>query len=164
MIADDAATMSPGSLIGKPMPSFELLDEAGRRVSSASLIGDGPLVLFFYPRDFTAGCTAEACGFRDSHADLAGLGARVVGISADDAATHADFKARHRLPYTLLSDRRGEVARRFGVKRVLGLVPGRETFVVDEAGIVRAQVRGLLDARRHVREALAALRRMSGAR
>jgi peroxiredoxin Q/BCP len=147
---------------GDAMPSFELGDAEGRLVTSDELLQRGPLVLFFYPQDDSAGCTLEACGFRDAYGELRAAGATVVGISPDGAESHARFKDKHQLPYLLLSDREGEVARRFGVRTFLRLLPGRETFVIDGQGIVRAHLRSLSQPRRHVAMALAAVRRLTG--
>lgn len=127
---------------GQPAPDFTLLDGDGREVSLASLRGEWT-VLYFYPRDNTPGCTTQACDFRDAEADLRAAGARVIGISPDGAASHARFAAKHRLPFTLLSDPEGELSRRFGVwveknfygKKKQGIA--RTTFILDPEGIVR---------------------------
>jgi peroxiredoxin Q/BCP len=147
--------------VGETAPSFTLPDEEGRPVSSDDLFGRGPVVLFFYPQDGSEGCTLEACRFRDVHAELVAAGATVVGISPDATASHAEFRSKHQLPYRLLSDAQGEVARRFGVRTFMRLLPGRETFVVDREGVIRAHLRSLSQPRRHVAMALAAVRRLA---
>jgi peroxiredoxin Q/BCP len=147
--------------IGELMPAFALPDADGRLVSSGELLGRGPLVVFFYPKDETIGCTREACGFRDVFAELSGAGATVVGISADDGESHRRFRAHHALPYVLLSDVDGQVAERFGVRRMWGLLPGRETFVMDSDGVVRAHLRSLSQPTRHVELALNMVHRLS---
>jgi len=127
---------------GQPAPDFSLLDGDGREVSLATLRGEWA-VLYFYPRDNTPGCTTQACDFRDAEGDLRAVGARVIGISPDGAASHARFAAKHRLPFTLLSDPEGELSRRFGVwveknfygKKKQGIA--RTTFLLDRNGIVR---------------------------
>jgi peroxiredoxin Q/BCP len=118
--------------------------------------------LFFYPRDESAGCTIEACAFRDSFDDLAAAGATVVGISSDSVASHARFASRHRLPFLLLADADGQVARAFGVRKFLGLLPGRETFVVDREGIVRGHLRSMSQPQRHVALARRVVARLKG--
>ncbi len=148
--------------MGDPMPDFSLPDSDGRMVSSVDLLGRGPVVLFFYPRDESPGCTVEACAFRDAFAELVDAGATVVGISADTVVSHARFADRHRLPYMLLSDDRGVVARRFGVRMFMGLWPGRETFVIDQEGIVRGHLRSMSQPQRHVALARRVVARING--
>lgn len=118
-------------------------------------------MLYFYPRDFTFVCTQESCGFRDDYAQLQGLGAEVLGVSGDAPASHARFKERHQLPFPLLSDADGHVRRLYGVKPFWGLVPGRVTFVVDEAGLVRRRIQSQYRGRHHVDEALEAVRSLT---
>jgi peroxiredoxin Q/BCP len=117
-------------------------------------------VVFFYPRDETLGCTVEACAFRDAFDELSAAGVTVVGISADNGDSHRRFRARHALPYALLSDADGSVARRFGVHALWGLLPGRETFVVDESGVIRAHLRSLAQPTRHVALALSVVQKL----
>src|SRR6187431_922592 len=101
--------------VGTKAPDFPFFDEQGQATSLSQLCAQGPLVVYFYPKDDTPGCTAEACKFRDDYEDFSAAGARVVGISSDDAASHVAFKAKHRLPFTLLSDPGSRVAQSFGV-------------------------------------------------
>ena len=117
-----------------------------------------PLVVYFYPKDETYGCTKEACGFRDQYEDFVAAGAEVIGISRDDAASHAKFREHHRLPFTLLSDPGGKVAASWGVKNNLGIVPGRVTFVFDKAGVVRHRFESAIRFGKHVDEALATVK------
>ena len=114
-----------------PAPTASFVDETGATVSLESLMGQKTLVLYFYPKDETPGCTVEACTFRDQYEDFVAAGAEVIGVSADDAASHEAFKAKHRLPFRLLTDPGGLAAKAFGVKKTLGLLPGRVTFVID---------------------------------
>ncbi|MFM7267282.1 MAG: peroxiredoxin [Cyanobium sp.] len=146
---------------GDPIPAIALMDAEGTLRRSDQL-GGRPLVLFFYPKDDTPGCTAEACAFRDGYADLRALGAEVWGVSSDDAASHRRFAARHQLPYPLLVDSSNSLRQAFGVPSVLGLLPGRVTYVIDGQGIVRHVFNNLLDGAAHRGEALAALRRLGG--
>ena len=139
--------MPPTSLVGEAGP-VELRDRIGK-----------PLVVYFYPKDETYGCTAEACSFRDSYEDFVAAGADVIGISRDDAASHASFKQHHRLPFTLLSDPGGKVAAAWGAGGFL--LPGRVTFVLDAAGIVKHRFSSQIRFGKHVDEALAVVKTLS---
>ncbi|CAK6696195.1 Putative peroxiredoxin bcp [Synechococcus sp. CBW1107] len=123
-------------------------------------LGGKALVLFFYPKDDTPGCTMEACAFRDSYTDLQALGAEVWGVSGDDTASHQRFASRHQLPYPLLVDRGNGLRKAFGVPGVLGLLPGRVTYVIDGQGTVRHVFNNLLDGPAHRREAIQALQQL----
>src|SRR5690242_20018474 len=123
--------MRPMLQVGDPMPDVTLIGETGP-VKLRDRIGKA-LVVYFYPKDETYGCTKEACSFRDQYEDFVGAGAEVIGISRDDASSHASFKAHHRLPFTLLSDPGGAVSNQWGIKG--GILPGRVTFVFDKAGV-----------------------------
>jgi peroxiredoxin Q/BCP len=149
----------PGVKAGDRAPEFSLPDAAGRTVSLADFRGKKPVVLYFYPKDDTPGCTKEACSFRDQYEDFTAAGAEVVGVSGDSSESHQKFAAKFRLPFTLLSDRDGAVRKRYGVPATLGLLPGRVTFVIDAGGVVRHVFNSQLQATRHVAEALAVLRR-----
>jgi peroxiredoxin Q/BCP len=145
--------------VGDKIPAFELPDHAGRRVRVVDLLGRGPLVFFFYPRDETPGCTKEVCGFRDAHAELMAAGAQVFGISSDPIESHRQFVEKFQLPYPLLADVGGQVRHLFGVPRsLLGFADGRVTYVTDAAGIVVRRYVGMFQATRHVEEALEAVR------
>jgi len=146
-----------GIAAGQPAPDFELPDSEGKRIRLADFRGKKAVVLYFYPKDDTPGCTAEACSFRDSYEDFQDAGAEVIGVSSDSASSHAKFAKRHKLPFTLLSDAKGEVRKKYGVPSTMGLLPGRVTFVIDKKGIVRHVFNSQLLATRHVSEALAAL-------
>ena len=147
---------------GDRAPLISLPDGEGIERRSAALAGK-PLVLLFYPTDDTPGCTAEACAFRDSFADLQDLGAEVWGVSGDDAASHQRFALRHRLPFPLLVDSGNSLRKAFGVPSVLGLLPGRVTYVIDGEGVIRHVFNNLLDGAAHRREAIEALRRLRAA-
>lgn len=134
--------MPPTTLVGPDGPT-KLNDHIGK-----------PLVVYFYPKDETYGCTKEACSFRDSYEDFVSAGAEVIGVSRDDAASHAKFREHHRLPFTLLSDPDGKVAASWGIKPTLGLLPGRVTFVFDKAGVVRHRFESAVRFGKHVDEAL----------
>jgi len=150
-------SVAPALAPGDTAPLIALPDQEGIERRSDRLEGKA-LVLFFYPKDDTPGCTMEACAFRDSHADLQALGAEVWGVSGDDAASHRRFANRHRLPFPLLVDGGNRLRKAFGVPSVLGLLPGRVTYVIDGTGVVRHVFNNLLDGPAHRREALDALR------
>jgi thioredoxin-dependent peroxiredoxin len=142
---------------GQPAPEFELPDQNGKTVRLSDFRGQRSVVLFFYPKDDTTGCTQEACGFRDSLPEFQSRGAEVIGISSDSVESHARFAAKYKLPFTLLSDRKGRVRKLYGASGPLaGLIPGRVTLVIDREGIVRHVFSSMTQFRQHVTEALAA--------
>lgn len=129
--------------IGDKMPSFEVSDQNGNIVKSDDFIGNGrKTVIYFYPKDNTSGCTAEACSFRDSYEAMTAAGYNVVGVSKDSAKSHSGFAAKHELPFTLLSDPSTRMLQDFGAwgekkmygKTVLGTL--RRTFIFDESGVL----------------------------
>ena len=148
--------MASALSVGDPAPLVALRDADGVERRSDQLAGKA-LVLFFYPKDDTPGCTMEACAFRDSYADLQALGAEVWGVSGDDASSHQRFAGKHQLPYPLLVDSGNQLRRAFGVPAVLGLLPGRVTYVIDGQGVIRHVFNNLLDGPAHRREAIKAL-------
>ncbi len=121
-------------------------------------MGTKSIVLYFYPKDNTAGCTAEACSFRDSYEVFTEAGAEVIGVSSDSVESHQRFAARNRLPFLLLSDRGGAVRKRYGVPAVLGILLGRVTYIIDRVGVVRQVFSSQLAPTRHVEEALRTIR------
>lgn len=144
--------------VGDAMPETTLVSSEGP-VKLRDKLGK-PLVVYFYPADETYGCTKEACGFRDAYEDFIAAGAEVIGVSRDSAASHAKFKANHRLPFTLLSDPGAAVARQWGLKGPLGLPP-RVTFVFDTAGVVRHKFDSAIRFGKHVDDALAVVKRLA---
>src|SRR5688500_6473000 len=146
--------------VGEPMPDVSLVGESGA-VRLRDRIGKA-LVVYFYPKDETYGCTIEACGFRDQYEDFVAAGADVIGVSRDDAPAHSGFKQHHRLPFTLLTDPGGQLAKAWGVKGALGL-PGRVTFVFDKAGVCRHRFESAIRFGKHVDEALDVVKRLSAA-
>jgi len=145
---------------GDQIPEFELKDQHGNTFNSDEIIGQKPAVIYFYPKDFTPGCTKEACNFRDSYEDFQELGAEVIGISNDSEKSHAKFSKKYKLPFVLLADEKGKVRKKFGIKKsLLGLVPGRETFVIDDKGEVVFKFNSL-DASKHKQKALKALKKL----
>jgi peroxiredoxin Q/BCP len=147
-------TLKPGDTA----PDFTLPDQHGRPVSLGAFKGKRVVVLYFYPKDETRGCTAEACRFRDDFEEFRDAGANVIGVSSDPVRSHAAFAEHHRLPFTLLADEDGAVRRRYGVERQMLLVPGRTTFVIDRNGIIRHISSHLFGATEHVDEALRVVR------
>ena len=154
---------APGIGVGDAAPDFTLPDPSGRTVRLGDYRGRKAIVLYFYPKDDTPGCTKESCSFRDQYQDFQDAGAEVIGVSSDAAASHEKFAARYHLPFVLLADASGAVRRQYGVPATLGLLPGRVTFVIDRQGIVRHVFNSQFQASRHVEEAIAALRAMAGA-
>ena len=138
------------------IPEFSLPDQNGELFSIKDLLGKNPFVLFFYPKNNTAGCTKEACDFRDSYEDFTSKGVEVIGISADSVKSHQKFQKRHQLPFILLSDAENEVRKLFKVKNSLLLLPGRETYVVDASGKI-IMVFNSISASEHMKRALKAV-------
>lgn len=147
--------------VGDRAPDFELRSQGGQQVRLRDLIGERAVVLYFYPKDNTAGCTAEACSFRDGYEAFVEAGAEVVGVSSDPVESHERFAARYALPFTLLSDAGGRVRRLYGVPSTLGILPGRVTYVIDRTGIVRHVFSSQFGATAHVDEALGVVRSLS---
>jgi peroxiredoxin Q/BCP len=144
--------------VGDVAPDFTLPDQTGTPVRLGDLLGGKTVVLYFYPKDQTPGCTVEARAFRDSYDAFTAAGAEVVGVSSDSVASHRRFARRHDLPFLLLSDRGSAVREEYGVERTLGVWPGRVTYVIDPAGVVRHIYSSQLRVIRHTREALEAAR------
>ena len=153
-------TGEPGIKVGDAAPEFDLTDAAGKRIRLSDFRGKRNVVLYFYPKDDTPGCTKEACSFRDSYQSFTDAGAEVIGVSSDDGASHQKFADKFHLPFTLVSDTGGSVRKRYGVPATLGLLPGRVTFVIDRDGIVRHVFNSQLQATKHVDEALAVIKRL----
>ena len=141
---------------GDPAPDFTLQTDMGKSVRLSALRGKN-VVLFFYPKDESPGCTAEACSFRDAYDEFTAAGAEVIGISSDSAKSHEHFRAKFQLPMTLLSDPKGQVRREYRIENTLGFIPGRVTFLIDKKGTLRHVFASQLQATRHVKEALDAL-------
>ncbi len=140
--------------VGKLAPLFSLPDQNGKTVNLSDFYGKANVVLFFYPKDESYGCTKEACSFRDSYEDFRVAGAEVIGISADDEASHKSFAANHKLPFILLSDKDHKIARIYGINKSLGIIPGRVTFVIDKAGVIRMTYSSQINFQKHVDNAV----------
>jgi thioredoxin-dependent peroxiredoxin len=140
---------------GDKIPSFQLPDQTGALISIDDLVGQKNLVIYFYPKDYTPGCTAEACEFRDQYDVFKDYDAEVIGISSDGADKHKSFANSFQLDFILLSDKGRKVEKLFGVPRKLfGLLTGRVTFIVDKEGIIRHVFESQRQATKHVDEAL----------
>jgi peroxiredoxin Q/BCP len=144
--------------VGDTAPDFTLPSQSGEEVSLRDFVGKKKVVvLYFYPKDDTPGCTKEACSFRDEYQRFGNLEAEVIGISSDSVKSHQRFVEKHGLPFVLLSDEGGEVRKLYGVPNAFGLFPGRVTYVIDEEGVVRHVFSSQLGVTRHVEQALKAL-------
>lgn len=158
----EEATNDGGKVaVGDRVPDFTLPDQNGQPVRLSDLLGERAVVLYFYPKDDTPGCTAEACSFRDSYTVFKDAGAEVVGISSDSAESHQQFAAKYHLPFVLLSDADGALRKRFGVPTSFGLFPGRVTYILDKDGIVRHIFSSQIQVEKHVTEALKTLETMT---
>jgi thioredoxin-dependent peroxiredoxin len=144
--------------VGSVAPGFTLPSQAGEMVNLEDFFGRKPVVLFFYPKDDSPGCTREVCAFRDNFEEFGKLDAEVIGISSDSVESHMSFAVKHELSFTLLSDEAGNIRRLYGVPKTFGLFPGRVTYVIDKEGVVRHVFASQLSVARHVQEALTALR------
>ncbi|MCA2640978.1 MAG: peroxiredoxin [Microcystis sp.] len=140
--------------VGDRVPNFSLPSQTGTTVNVSDLIGKKSLVIYFYPKDDTPGCTAESCAFRDSYEVFTDAGAEVIGISADSPQSHQQFAQKYNLPFTLLSDSDNRVRKLFGVPSTLFFLPGRVTYIIDQEGIVRHIFDSMLDFKAHVTESL----------
>lgn len=140
--------------VGDKAPLFNGIDQSSNPVDLEDFIGKKALVIYFYPKNFTPGCVAEACSFRDHYQAFTDLGALVIGISADSVASHARFVQKYKLPFTMIADTGNHIRKKYSVKPDLfGLIPGRETFVIDRQGIVKLRFNSL-QATKHIPKAL----------
>jgi peroxiredoxin Q/BCP len=145
--------------VGDKIPSFTSIDSKGNSFDIFEYIGK-PLVIYFYPKDDTPGCTIQACTFRDKYEDFKALGAEVIGISSDSIKSHQKFASRYKLPFILLSDFDKKIRTQFGVPNdFLGLIPGRATYVIDKKGVVQL-IFDSTSAKIHIEKALEILKTM----
>jgi len=145
--------------VGDKIPSFTSIDSKGHSFDITKYIGK-PLVIYFYPKDDTPGCTIQACTFRDKYEDFKALGAEVIGISSDSLKSHQKFASRYKLPFILLSDFDKKIKTQFGVPNdFLGLIPGRATYVIDKKGVVQL-IFDSTSAKIHIEKALEILKTM----
>ena len=150
--------MGSAPRMGERAPDFTLPRSDGTPFRLSEAVRRGVVVLYFYPKDETIGCVAEACAFRDQYDVFTEAGAEVVGVSADSSESHRQFAGHHRLPFVLLTDADGAVRKLYGVGKALGILDGRMTYVIDTKGVVRHVFSSRLQPTRHVAEALAIVR------
>jgi thioredoxin-dependent peroxiredoxin len=139
--------------VGDKAPDFTLPSQMGDNVKLSEFLGKKNVVLYFYPKDESIGCTKEACTFRDSYEELTKLGAEVLGVSGQSVESHKSFASHYGLPFILLSDQGNKVRELYGVPSTMGLIPGRVTYIIDKKGVVRQIFNSQTQAPRHVEEA-----------
>lgn len=139
--------------VGDKSPDFTLPSQMGDNVTLSEFLGKKNVVLYFYPKDETAGCTKEACTFRDNYEQLTSLGAEVLGISGQSVESHKSFATHYGLPFILLADINNKVRELYGVPSTMGIIPGRVTYIIDKKGIVRHIFVSQTQAQQHVEEA-----------
>ena len=148
--------------LGDVIPHFTAIDTNEEKFDTLEYIGKKPLVIYFYPKNNTPGCTAQACGFRDQYQDFTDLGAEVIGISSDTVDSHNTFAKQYKLPFILLSDTDKKIRKLFGVPSgLLGVLPGRVTYIVDKQGKVVLVFDDSINATKHIVEALEAIKKNS---
>jgi peroxiredoxin Q/BCP len=155
---DSLVGSSTGLGVGDKAPDFTLNDQQGRTVSLADFRGRKNVVVYFYPKDDTPGCTKESCTFRDQYSAFTDIGAEVLGISSDSETSHKKFAEKYHLPFPLLADTTGAVRKSFQVPKSLGLLPGRVTYVIDKQGVIRHAFNSQLNPTKHVEEAIEVLK------
>ncbi|WP_414546012.1 peroxiredoxin [Nostoc sp. CCY0012] len=147
--------------VGDTAPDFTLPAQNSATVSLRDFRGKQAVVLYFYPKDDTPGCTAESCAFRDQYEVFKTAGAEVIGVSGDSSESHQKFAAKHNLPFTLLSDKDNQVRKQYGATTAFGLIPGRVTYVIDQQGVVQYVFDSMLNFKGHVEEALKTLQQLA---
>jgi len=146
--------------VGDKAPDFTLPSQMGDNVTLSEYFGKKNVVLYFYPKDETRGCTREACEFRDQYDVFTNLGAEVLGVSSDTLESHKSFATHYGLPFLLLSDEKNEVRKLYGVPSSMGILPGRVTYIIDKKGVVRHIFNSQLQPEKHIEEALKILREL----
>jgi peroxiredoxin Q/BCP len=149
--------------VGERAPDFEAVLDDGRPFRLSKLRGDQNVVLYFYPRDFSGGCTAQACSFRDNYADIRKLDATIIGVSVDSSESHQRFKERHHLSYPIISDIDGHLRELYDVKSVLPKIRPRVTYVIDKHGIIRGAFRHDILVTKHISDAVKVLKEIEAA-
>lgn len=144
--------------VGDKAPDFTLNSATGEKVSLKDFYGKKSVVLYFYPKDDTPGCTAESCAFRDSYEVFKEAGAEVIGVSGDSQQSHQQFARKYNLPFILLSDRDNKLRQSYGVPATLFILPGRVTYVIDKQGVVRHIFDSMMNFTGHVEESLKTLK------
>ena len=144
--------------VGDTLPDFKAKDTNGNLFNSRDYIGKHSLVIYFYPKDDTPGCTTQACGFRDNYQEFKDLGAEVIGISSDTVQSHLKFKSKFNLPFILLSDNDKKLRRLFGVENDFLFIPGRQTYVIDHKGVI-VMIFNSMSSMIHIKKALQILKK-----
>jgi peroxiredoxin Q/BCP len=139
--------------VGDKAPEFKLPSQMGDDVTLSEFFGKRNVVLYFYPKDETTGCTKEACTFRDNYEELTKLGAEVIGVSGQSVESHISFASHYGLPFILLSDEGNKIRELYGVPSSMGIIPGRVTYIIDKKGMVRHIFNSQTQAQKHVEEA-----------
>jgi len=160
-LMDSLMGSGTGLSAGAKAPDFTLNDQHGSPVSLRDFHDQKAVVVYFYPKDDTPGCTKESCAFRDQFTAFSDIGVEVIGISSDSERSHKAFAEKYKLPFKLLSDRDGKVRRAFGVPSSFGFVPGRVTYVIDKQGVIRHAFNSQMNPTRHVDEALEVLKNLT---
>ena len=150
----------PRVKVGDIAPDFTLQNQDGEPTKLSDFKEKSNVVLFFYPKDFSPGCTTQACHFRDNYEDFTDLGAVVIGISGDSAESHKKFLNEYLFPFTLLSDKGDVVRKLYGATKGFGLLPGRYTFIIDKAGVIRHIFTSETNMKKHIDESLRILRQI----
>lgn len=146
--------------IGDTIPHFKAKDTHGHDFDSFEIVGKVPVVIYFYPKDDTPGCTAQACSFRDQYEDFKDLGVEIIGVSSDSIASHQKFAKQYKLPFKLLSDSEKSIRNLFGVSSgIFGLLPGRVTYIADKNGVVVSILDNMM-ATQHIPKSLEAIKKL----
>lgn len=147
-------------LVGDKAPDFILPSQMGDNVTLSEYFGKKNIVLYFYPKDESLGCTRQACSFRDNYEVLTNLGAEVLGVSGQSIESHKSFAGHYGLPFILLSDADNKVRKLYGVHSTMGILPGRVTYIIDKKGVVRHIFSSQTQTEKHVQEAIQVLKQI----
>jgi thioredoxin-dependent peroxiredoxin len=147
--------------VGDNAPDFTLPSQMGDNVTLSEYFGKKNVVLYFYPKDESSGCTREACTFRDQYDIFTSLDAEVLGVSGQSVESHKSFATHHGLPFILLSDVDNKVRKLYGVPATMGIIPGRVTFIIDKKGVVRHMFNSQIQPEKHVEEAKQMLEKLN---
>jgi peroxiredoxin Q/BCP len=146
--------------VGDQAPDFTLPSQEGENITLSQFLGKKNVVLYFYPKDETRGCTREACEFRDKYEVFKDLGAEVIGVSSDVVESHESFAIKHNLPFILLSDSDKKVRKLYDVPSTFGLIPGRVTYIIDKAGSIKHIFSSQFQPKKHIQEAIDVLKKL----
>ena len=147
--------------VGDKAPDFTLPSQTGENITLSKFFRKKNIVLYFYPKDESQGCTREACTFRDNYEVFKDLGAEVIGVSSQDVESHKSFASHHNLPFILLSDKDNKVRKLYGVPSTLGVLPGRVTYIIDKEGVVKYIFSSQFQPEKHIEEAIRVLKSLA---